>query len=256
MYIGAGKLTPFGSAGIVGNSNWNATRYTGKVYVKSPVPGLYADIRITDVPLDAKWTYDPLYRLFRYQSDVYKVPKGQAIEFDGTGSVVYGVSGVINLYTWELIPPSGASTVKTGPKVTFTMPTPGVYRVVLTVEASGVGTFPENPYARKIITVNAVEPPADIQLFQSGPNPFDLSVANPVARIKFSISEQSPVTVAIYTLNGKKLVTLLDEKELGAGTWEATWDGTVNGNKVNTGVYLYTLTASGKTLSKKMLVVR
>jgi|YNPBryBLVA2012_1023415.scaffolds.fasta_scaffold00041_11 hypothetical protein len=252
MYIGAAKMTPYG----VGNSNWNATRYTGKVYVKSPVPGLYANIRITDVPVDARWTYDQLYKLFRYESDVYKVPKGQAIEFDGTESVVHGITGAINLYTWELIPPSGASTVKTGPKVTFTMPTAGTYRVALTVEASGAGTFPENPYARKVITVNAVEPPADVKLFQNGPNPFDLSVSNPVTRIKFSISDQSPVTVAIYTLTGKKLVTLLDEKELGSGTWEASWDGTVNGNKVNTGVYIYTLTASGKTLSKKMLVVR
>ncbi len=66
-------------------------------------------------------------------------------------------------------------------------------------------------------------------LGQNYPNPF-----NPVTTIPFYLPDRLPVTLSIYTLQGQRIETLLDQT-MPAGYHSITWDA----NQLNSGVYLY-----------------
>ncbi len=88
--------------------------------------------------------------------------------------------------------------------------------------------------------------PKTFELLQNYPNPF-----NPTTIIKYSISEGSNVKLDITDTLGQRIKTLVDEHQ-SAGTYELKFDGT---NLVS-GVYIYSITANGKTLSKKMQLIK
>jgi len=95
--------------------------------------------------------------------------------------------------------------------------------------------------------------PKDFQLSQNFPNPF-----NPNTQIKFSIKENSFVTLKVFDVLGKEITTLVN-KELNAGVYSYNFntDNLPAGNHgLASGIYLYKLTAGKFTETKKMILLR
>ncbi len=64
------------------------------------------------------------------------------------------------------------------------------------------------------------------------------------------------VRLAVYNVHGQ-LVRVLVDGEQATGTQSAVWNGTdEQGRAVSSGVYLYRLEASGRSLTKRMVLVR
>ena len=91
-----------------------------------------------------------------------------------------------------------------------------------------------------------------LHLAQNHPNPF-----NPSTTIAFTMSSAQHATLAVYTVDGRLVRTLLDGS-LPAGAQTAHWDGTGNdGHPVASGTYLYRLRASdGFDRSGRMTLVK
>ncbi|MCP4582016.1 MAG: T9SS type A sorting domain-containing protein [candidate division Zixibacteria bacterium] len=93
--------------------------------------------------------------------------------------------------------------------------------------------------------------PASFELVGNYPNPF-----NPSTDIKFLAPEAGNVKIEIYNVAGQLVKTVLDEY-VSAGVKAVTWDGTnSNGVKVNSGVYLYKMTAGNHVETEKMVLLK
>jgi hypothetical protein len=93
--------------------------------------------------------------------------------------------------------------------------------------------------------------PVSYYLFQNYPNPF-----NPNTLISYQLPASSQVTIKIYDVLGRKLKTLVDEKQ-GPGKHNINF----NAEKYSSGVYLYTINAvgdNGKIFNsvKKMILIK
>ncbi|MEE2876223.1 MAG: T9SS type A sorting domain-containing protein [Candidatus Neomarinimicrobiota bacterium] len=99
--------------------------------------------------------------------------------------------------------------------------------------------------------------PADYRLAQNFPNPF-----NAVTTLRFSVPEESAVSIVIYDLLGQKITTLADRTPYGAGNHALIWDGRDNlGNMMSTGVYFYRMEAvsGGKAVfqdARKLIMLK
>jgi glycosidase len=83
-------------------------------------------------------------------------------------------------------------------------------------------------------------------LSQNYPNPF-----NPSTTIRYSIPERAKVTLKIFDITGRELLTLLNG-ELNAGNYELNF----NASKLSSGVYFYTLRSNTFSSTKKMLLLK
>jgi len=93
--------------------------------------------------------------------------------------------------------------------------------------------------------------PTVFSLDQNYPNPF-----NPETVLKFSLPQDSRVTLKIYNVLGQVVNTLVDEF-LQAGNHSVTWDGkNEQGSDVASGVYFYRLKASSYESIMKMTLLR
>lgn len=88
--------------------------------------------------------------------------------------------------------------------------------------------------------------PTQSMLYQNYPNPF-----NPETVIEYYISEPGAVEIAVFDVNGRE-VKQFNEGFRPAGKYSLT----LNLNELPSGVYFYTLDAGGKTLSKKMVLIK
>jgi hypothetical protein len=74
--------------------------------------------------------------------------------------------------------------------------------------------------------------------------------------IPFSLEKKGRTSLKVYNVAGA-LVRILVNGEIGAGRYQATWDGRNDrGRQTASGVYLYRLEAPGRTAVKKMVVLR
>ena len=93
--------------------------------------------------------------------------------------------------------------------------------------------------------------PRDVALYQNYPNPF-----NPNTRIRFALPEKTHASLEIFDLLGRK-VTVLAEGEFAAGNHEVIWEGRNDqGDAVTSGIYFYRLVAGGKSVSRKMVILK
>jgi hypothetical protein len=83
-------------------------------------------------------------------------------------------------------------------------------------------------------------------LSQNYPNPF-----NPSTEISYTLPRQSLVTLKVYNVLGKEVMTLLNEKKP-AGTYRVNF----NAAGLGSGVYFYQLKAGNFTEKKKMVVIK
>lgn len=88
--------------------------------------------------------------------------------------------------------------------------------------------------------------PAGFSLEQNYPNPF-----NPATTISFSLPKNSNVKLTVYNLLGQVVAKLID-KELNAGTHSYNYDA----SRLSSGLYFYTLSADGSTMTKKMMLMK
>jgi hypothetical protein len=94
-------------------------------------------------------------------------------------------------------------------------------------------------------------PPARTQLFQNAPNPF-----NPETAIRFTVAGRGPVRIDIFSVNGRRVRTLVD-KAYEPGDYTVRWDGTDDqGHSLASGAYFYRFRAAGASDSKKLILLR
>lgn len=92
------------------------------------------------------------------------------------------------------------------------------------------------------------EKPSSFEVHQNYPNPF-----NPETTISFTLHQSDQIELAVYTVKGRRIATLLDQKYKEAGTHSIHFDA----DNLSTGTYIYRLrTASGKSTSRTMTLIR
>jgi hypothetical protein len=90
-----------------------------------------------------------------------------------------------------------------------------------------------------------------VHLFQNRPNPF-----SPSTQIGFDLPQRGWAELRIYDVSGRLVRTLVDEKRP-RGRQSVRWDGRdESGRTVPSGVYFYSLIASGVDESRKMILVK
>ena len=105
-----------------------------------------------------------------------------------------------------------------------------------------------------VVVLNESAIITSFELTQNYPNPF-----NPSTTIDYNIHSSGYVSLNVYDVMGRLVRTLVDEyKEAGnANGYSVTWNGLDNlGNKVSTGVYIYSLQAQGVSTTKKMVLMK
>ena len=110
---------------------------------------------------------------------------------------------------------------------------------------------PVMPHGKQLVILGEVK---HTQLLQNFPNPF-----NPETWIPFRLANESPVIIQIYNATGQR-VRRLSPGVLPAGDYTSQsqaihWDGRNNkGERVSSGVYLYTIDAGDFSATRKMLI--
>jgi hypothetical protein len=88
--------------------------------------------------------------------------------------------------------------------------------------------------------------PAQFELSQNFPNPF-----NPSTTLKFRLPDAGFYSLRVFNVLGQEVADVFD-KELPGGSYTVRFDA----GGLPSGVYLYTLSGSGATVSKRMLLVK
>ena len=89
-------------------------------------------------------------------------------------------------------------------------------------------------------------------LVSNYPNPF-----NPSTTISFTLPRRNQVSLIIYNILGEKVRTLLDNKEMSQGVKNIQWNGkNSEGNTLASGVYLYRISSSDYSVTKKMMLLK
>jgi hypothetical protein len=114
--------------------------------------------------------------------------------------------------------------------------------------AAGSSTLRLYRYAEATTGINLT--PA-VRLYSAAPNPF-----NPRTTIRFDLPVAGQARLSIYDLAGR-LVRVLVEGEIPAGSHEAVWDGRdASGRAAPSGSYLARLVAGGKVEGMRLSLVR
>jgi len=94
--------------------------------------------------------------------------------------------------------------------------------------------------------------PDDYKLENNYPNPF-----NPSTTINFTLPLQKKISLKIYDMLGKEVVTLIDNEIFEKGNSAVTWNGkNSNGVQVSSGNYIATLTYGNFSKSIKMTLLK
>jgi PKD repeat protein len=111
------------------------------------------------------------------------------------------------------------------------IPDNSVATIVITGEFSTAGG-PVPLHAERAVTIRAKHRNTPI-LVVASPNPF-----NPETSISYTVRNDGPVTLKIYSIDGRLVRTLKQGEATVPGTHEVTWNGTDNnGRHVSSGIY-------------------
>ena len=125
------------------------------------------------------------------------------------------------------------------------------YLVYDVKELTSLLPYPAEPKGKQFVTLGQIK---KNQLLQNFPNPF-----NPETWIPFKLADKSDVTIRIYTSTGK-LVRSISPGTMSAGNYSSQsqavhWDGRNDkGERVSSGIYLYTINAGDFSATRKMLI--
>ncbi len=88
--------------------------------------------------------------------------------------------------------------------------------------------------------------PEKFSLSQNYPNPF-----NPSTNIRFELPKAGLVTLEVFNMLGQKVATIVNEQFV-AGTHTVRFDG----SNLSSGVYIYRVHTSGKSIAKKLTLIK
>ena len=115
-------------------------------------------------------------------------------------------------------------------------------------EAPDMGAL-ESPYAVGVHDESII--PNEFALHQNFPNPF-----NPSTRISYALPVPADVSIIIYDVLGREVVTLVSESQT-AGYKSVQWSGTdMRGHQVSAGMYMYVIHAGEFMQTRKMLLLK
>ena len=98
------------------------------------------------------------------------------------------------------------------------------------------------------VTVHVI---AHYELKQNYPNPF-----NPETSIQYALPEETHVTLEIYDIRGTLMKKLVDSMQP-AGDYSVSWDATdLNDRPAPSGIYLYRLSTTDYSASRRMILLR
>jgi len=122
------------------------------------------------------------------------------------------------------------------------------------MDADGIPGYFDNIAVNSLATVidnNLSSVPEGFYLEQNYPNPF-----NPETRITYQLASGGFTTLGIYDMLGREIKVLVS-KDQPSGSYTVNWNGTDGlGNKVSSGIYLYTLRTGNFVISKKMVMLK
>lgn len=130
----------------------------------------------------------------------------------------------------------------------FIYPTPRTDTVTVTV-SNVKNSVSRTWYVEVVDDPTSVEEdgiPTTYALDQNYPNPF-----NPATKIKYSIPQQSFVSIKVYDILGNQISTLVNENK-SPGFYEADW----NAESISSGIYFYTIKAGSFVETKKMMLIK
>lgn len=174
------------------------------------------------------------------------------VRFTGDRSAVAVVSGSLHAirHRGVLAPVEIRWAIRSGESYILRTGDGGTIRLTGT-GSTGAGT-PEGLAVGRDVTGTGMFPGSPV-LFQNYPNPF-----NPATRIRFSLPAAADrpedgirIVLRVFDPAGRQVATLVDG-ELPAGEHTVEWDAT----GLPSGVYVYSLSASGRTGSMKMLLLK
>lgn len=110
----------------------------------------------------------------------------------------------------------------------------------------GNGVYQRELLSPAVSVENEPAIPTEFSLSQNYPNPF-----NPVTTIEYAVGQPGYVSLKIYDAAGTDVATLVNEYT-SPGRYKRSW----NASHLASGTYFCTLTAGGKSVTKKMLLVK
>ena len=90
------------------------------------------------------------------------------------------------------------------------------------------------------------EVPQEFALEQNYPNPF-----NPSTTIRFALASSEKVSLTVYDLLGRKVSTLINNQQMSAGRYRATFDA----EELASGMYVYRLSAGSAFVETKTMIL-
>jgi hypothetical protein len=111
-----------------------------------------------------------------------------------------------------------------------------------------------NYYTEGTVKILVEMIPEGYTLQQNYPNPF-----NPETTIRYTLSQSATISLVVFDINGRKVRTLLNQKNTSEGVFQQKWDGRNDaGQFVASGTYLYRLFVHNnrKIMTKKMILIK
>jgi hypothetical protein len=120
----------------------------------------------------------------------------------------------------------------------------------IAIATHGNGMYSSN-FANDVLSVDEPTLPNTFELGQNFPNPF-----NPSTNIPFILARSGLVTIKIYDLMGREIITLLDSDK-NEGSYHVTWLGKDKfGESMPSGIYIYQIKSGELIRSKKMHLLK
>ncbi|MGB4853343.1 MAG: T9SS type A sorting domain-containing protein, partial [Ignavibacteria bacterium] len=122
---------------------------------------------------------------------------------------------------------------------------------IVTVKGNGANGTPVhirnlNLVVKNPVGITSYEIPTEYKLYQNYPNPF-----NPVTKINYEIPVSNYVSLKIFGIDGKEIVSIVNERQV-AGKYSYEFDG----RNLSSGIYFYKLVTNEFTDLKRMVLVK
>ena len=101
------------------------------------------------------------------------------------------------------------------------------------------------------VKINKLEGiPNKIELEQNYPNPF-----NPSTKIKYSVNQNGNIKLDVFNIIGQRISNIVNKYQ-SSGNYEVEFSTNDLIEKLNSGIYIYTLKTGNQTISNKMILMK
>ncbi|MBE2226303.1 MAG: T9SS type A sorting domain-containing protein [Ignavibacteria bacterium] len=223
----------------------STTNFAGRIYIKDTTGGYRIGIGKSTNPI--------VYSSSVYTFGTTYVAVIKWVFVDGASN------DEVNLFVFNSTIPGTEPAPTVGPVTQNIGDPPNIRRVYLRQGAGNLGAYSSyidgirvfKTWGNLVSVSNISTVAENFSLSQNYPNPF-----NPSTKINFSIPERSFVTMKVYDMLGKEVMTLVNSN-YSAGTYAVD----MNASALSTGIYMYSVearTESGNILkdTKKLTLVK